>query len=52
MARRDEGAYLQHVTEEQEASRNASAARAIELAIREPQGVLRNAPEISWHEHS
>jgi hypothetical protein len=36
MARRDEGAYLQYVTEDNEASRDGSDARAIDLAIRVP----------------
>jgi hypothetical protein len=36
MARRDEGAYLQYVTEEQRSPWDASAARATDLAIRGP----------------
>ena len=39
MARRDEGAYCWHVTEEQRSqpgSRDASAAKAIDLAFRGP----------------
>jgi hypothetical protein len=36
MARRDEGAYLLYVTEEQRCPWDASAARATDLAIRGP----------------
>src|SRR3954470_16539792 len=38
MAKRDEGAYLQYVTEEQRSPWDASAARATDLAIRGPLG--------------
>jgi hypothetical protein len=37
MARRDEGAYLRYELRSNEASRDASAARATDLAIRGPQ---------------
>jgi hypothetical protein len=33
MARRDEGAYLQYVTEEQRSQRDGSDARAIDLGL-------------------